>query len=147
MNEYKFKLPIQIRYSDLDPQWHVNNARYLSFIESARLEYLQELGLWDGKSFLNLGLIVASVQINYLKPILMEQKVLVGVKVTRIGNKSLDFSYVIEDVETEEVMATASTIMVTYSYEKLQAVPVSVDWRKKIALFDGIPEFSPKTVS
>jgi len=147
MTEYKFNYPIQIRYSDLDPQWHVNNARYLSFIESARLEYLQELELWDGKSFLNLGLIVANVQINYLKPILMEQKIFVGVKVTRIGNKSLDFSYSIEDVETEEIMATASTVMVTYSYELLQAVSVSVDWRKKIAAFEGFPEFSAKTDS
>ncbi len=75
MADYKFYYPIQIRYSDLDPQWHVNNARFLSFIESARLAYIQHLNLWDGKSFRDLGLIVADAHLVYLKPIELGQNI------------------------------------------------------------------------
>jgi len=142
MNNFKFNFPIQIRYSDLDPQWHVNNARYLSFLEAARVAYLQELELWDGKDFMHLGLIVANININYIKPILMGQNIIVGLQVDKIGNKSLEFSYVIQDLESEEILATATTIMVTYSYEKLATVPVFDDWRKKIAVYEGITERS-----
>lgn len=136
MTDYKFYYPIQIKYSDLDPQWHVNNARYLSFVESARLAYIQNLGLWDGKSFMDLGLIVADARITYIEPILLEQSIRVGVCVTRIGNKSLDFVYQVEDASTGKVMATATTIMVAYSYHSLSTIRVTDEWRKAIGQFE-----------
>jgi acyl-CoA thioester hydrolase len=136
MTDYKFYYPIQIKYSDLDPQWHVNNARYLSFVESARLAYIQNLGLWDGKSFMDLGLIVADARITYIEPILLEQSIQVGVCVTRIGNKSLDFVYQVEDASTGKVMATATTIMVAYSYHSLSTIRVTDEWRKAIGQFE-----------
>ena len=142
MESYKFTYPIQVRYADLDPQWHVNNSRYLSFLEAARVTYLKELGLWDGKDFMHLGLIVANININYIKPITLGQNIIIGLKVTRLGNKSIDFSYSIWDMETEEVLSTATTVMVTYSYEALSAVPIFDLWRKNIAEFEGIPEKS-----
>jgi predicted dehydrogenase len=67
MTTYHFHIPIQVRYMDLDPQWHVNNAKFLSFLETARMQYLLHLGLWDGKDFFRLGLIVASVHLDYLQ--------------------------------------------------------------------------------
>ncbi|MBI4927465.1 MAG: acyl-CoA thioesterase, partial [Anaerolineae bacterium] len=33
MPDFHFSIPIDIRYGDLDPQWHVNNARTVSLIE------------------------------------------------------------------------------------------------------------------
>ena len=90
MSEFKFYFPIQVRYGDLDPQWHVNNAKFLTYFEQARFGYLVELNLWDGKSFMDLGLIVADVHISYKAPIVLGQKVRVGVRVSKIGNKSLD---------------------------------------------------------
>ena len=136
MTDYKFYYPIQIKYSDLDPQWHVNNARYLTFVESARLGYIQNLGLWDGKSFRDLGLIVADARITYLEPIFLEQSIRIGVCVTRIGNKSLDFVYQVEDSDIGKVLATATTIMVAYSYHSLSTISVTDEWRQKIGQFE-----------
>jgi len=138
MTDYKFYYPIQVRYSDLDPQWHVNNSRFLSFIESARLAYIQHLHLWDGKSFMELGMIVADVHLVYLKPTQLGQNIRVGIRVTRIGNKSLDFDYQIEDADNGEVMATATTVMVAYSYHSLSTIRVTDEWRKAISNFEQI---------
>ena len=35
MQEFRFYHPIVIRFSDLDAQRHVNNARYFTFLEDA----------------------------------------------------------------------------------------------------------------
>jgi acyl-CoA thioester hydrolase len=50
--EYNFDMPsfrfyhsIEVRFSDLDAQGHVNNANYLTYIEQARIAYIQKLGL------------------------------------------------------------------------------------------------------
>lgn len=93
MLEFRLYCPIQVRFGDLDPLGHVNNARFLSYTEQARVRYLVELGLWDGVSFLDLGLIVADVHLSFLAPIVMAQAIQVGARVTRIGNKSIHMDH------------------------------------------------------
>ena len=100
MSEFRFHLPIEVRYGDLDPQWHVNNARYLTFLEQGRMEYLRALGLWDGEDFFNLGLIVADVHIAYLAPMFLGQKVRLDLRVSKMGRKSLVIEYRLVDDET-----------------------------------------------
>ena len=138
MTNTRFSLPLQVRYGDLDPQWHVNNARTLVFIEQGRFTYLRHLNLWDGVDFFNLGLIVADVHIVYLAPILFEQTIRVGVRVSRIGNKSLVFEYRVEDEDAGQVLATAETVMVAYDYHAHASIPVPEDWRQKIKAFEGL---------
>jgi acyl-CoA thioester hydrolase len=145
MPSFKYYIPVQIRYGDLDPQWHVNNSRFLTFIEQARFSYLVSLGLFDGKSYLDFELIVADVHIAYLAPIKLEQKVRVGARVSRIGNKSLTFEYLIEDEDTGQALGRAETVMVAYDYRAQASKPVSELWRAKIAAFEGLPDSSPPT--
>lgn len=137
MEKFKYYYPLQVRYGDLDPQWHVNNARFLTYFEQARFGYLIELGLWDGKSFMDLGLIVADVHISYKAPIVLGQKIRIGVRVSKIGNKSLTYDCQIEDEETRAVLATAEIIGVSYNYHTHATQPVPQDWRQKIAGFEG----------
>jgi acyl-CoA thioester hydrolase len=138
MSEFHFYLPVQIRYGDLDPQWHLNNAHTVTLIEHGRTDYLRKLELWDGKDFLNLGLIVADVHVSYLAPARLDENVRVGVRVARIGNKSLTFEYVLEDQDSGQVLVRAETIMVAFDYRTNQSIPVSQDWRQKIQKFEGI---------
>jgi len=138
MTSFHFHLPLQIRYGDLDPQWHVNNAHTLMLIEQGRLAYLVKLGLFDGKDFFNLGLIVADVHVSYLAPILLEQNVQIGVRVARLGNKSLTFEYLIDERDTGQALATAETVMVSYDYHGHHSRVLPADWRAKIAAFEVI---------
>lgn len=137
MDKYNFYLPIQIRYGDLDPQWHVNNARTLTYIEQGRFAYLVRLELWDGKSFLDLPMIVADVHVAYLAPIYYDQPVRLGVGISRIGNKSVTFEYSIEDSASGQVTTRAETVMVYYDYHTRASLPVPAEWRKKISEFEG----------
>jgi acyl-CoA thioester hydrolase len=138
MTRYKFNLPVQLRYSDLDPQWHVNNVRTLSLLEHARFAYLMELGLFDGKSFFDLGLIVADVHISYLAPIELEHKIHVGVRVAKIGTKSMVFEYEVAEEESGAVLVKSETVMVAYDYHTHQSIPVPAKWREKIGAYEEI---------
>jgi len=138
MEKYRFYYPVQVRYGDLDPQWHVNNARFLTYIEQARMAYLCDLNLWDGKSFLDLGIIIADVHVSYLSPISLGQKIRIGVRVARMGNKSLSFESQIEDEGSGKILATGEVVAVAYDFRKHRTIPVSNDWREKIAAFEGL---------
>jgi acyl-CoA thioester hydrolase len=135
--DFPFHYQIQVRYGDLDPQWHVNNAHFVTFLEQARFAYLLEAGLFDGEHFLDLGIIVADVHVAYLAPILLTQKIRIGVRVARIGIKSLTFEYLVEDEAGPTPLARAETVMVAYDYHAHTSVPVSDAWREKIAQFEN----------
>ena len=143
MAEFKFSKQIDVRYGDLDPQWHVNNVHFLIFLEHTRLNYLMNLNLFDGKSFFDLGLIVADIHISYLAPITLKQNIKVWMRTERIGNKSLVFVYEIRDEDTQEILAKAETIMVTYDYHAQKSIPVPDRWREAISQFEGL-DFSRK---
>lgn len=138
MSEFKFYVPIGVRYGDLDPQWHVNHSRFLTYIEHARLEYLQHLGFFDGRSFLDYRLIIADVHVSYKAPIELGQCVRVATRTQKIGNKSITFEYLVEDESDSRIFATGEVVCVFYNYRTHQTLPVPPEWRQKIAEFEGI---------
>ena len=136
MEPYHFYYPIEVRYGDLDPQGHVNNAKFLTYMEQARVAYVLKLGLWNGGSFLGFGLIVAEVRISYHKPVVFGDPIEVGVHTARIGNKSLTMEYSIEHSQTRAVYAKASSIGVAYDYTASHSIAVPEAWRTAIAGYE-----------
>ena len=137
MSSYQFFHPIEIRYGDLDPQGHVNNAKYLTYMEQARIQYIKNLGLWKSNSFLDVGIILAEARVTYRVPIQYGTEIKVGVRVSRLGNKSLDMEYSLQDSATGREMANGSSVLVAYDYRSQQTIPIPDDWRLKIAAFEG----------
>ncbi len=138
MSEFRFYQPITVRYGDLDPQGHVNNARYLTFMEQARIAYVKQLGLWDGGSFLDIGMIMADARVSFRAPILWGQPIQVGVRIARLGTKSMDSFYLIEDIETGQILADGSSVLVAYDYHTSSTIPIPDEWREIIMAFENL---------
>lgn len=141
MCAFRFTHDIQLRFADLDTQWHVNNTRYMTFLEDARYAYITSLGLFDGKSFRDLPLIVARIAIDFLAPIHPGQHVRVLTRVSRLGNKSLTFRFQIQEQSNGSIFAEAEAIMVAFDYHTQRSIPIPDNWRQKIAAFEAIPAF------
>ena len=138
MSEFKFFHPIEIRYGDLDPQGHVNNAKYLTYFEQARVHYLIELGLFSAdQSFMDLALIVADIHIKYIAPTHFGEEIKVGARTAKIGNKSIIIEHTIVDAKTGQEKACGEIVAVMYDYRAQKTIPVPDDWRKKILDFEG----------
>ena len=133
---FSYYHPIQIRYGDLDMQRHVNNAVYLTYLESARLGYYEQAGIWKRETGLLTGMVVARIEIDYLAPIIFGQAIQVGLRVDRIGQKSLNFTNQIESVDQVQVYARGKTVMVAFDDAKQQSIQVPDSWREKITLFE-----------
>jgi acyl-CoA thioester hydrolase len=138
MPEFKFYHPIEVRYADLDPQGHVNNAKYLTYIEQARTQYIRYLGLWPSGSFLDIGIILADVQMTFKTPILFGQAVRVGARVAQIGKKSFKMDYSLEDAADRKELAHATSVLVTFDYHTGKTIFVPEQWRKAIMDFEGL---------
>ena len=138
MDEFRFYQPIQVRYGDIDPQRHVNNSRFFTYMEQGRVSYFQHLGLWDGTDFDNLGMILLETTITFNEPILYGQSIRVGVRTERLGNKSLNVITAIEDAESGRKLATGNSVLVAYDYSKTQSIPIPENFRRLIEEFEGL---------
>jgi acyl-CoA thioester hydrolase len=140
MGAFRFFHPIEVRYADIDPQRHVNNARFFTYMEQARVKYFQHLGLWAGKDFDGIGFILAEQSCTYMAPIVLGQKIHVGVRAERLGNKSFELAYLIQDRETQQELATGRTVLVAFDYRRSHSQPLPRAWRRTILAFEGMAE-------
>lgn len=140
MSTFRFFHPITVRYGDLDPQGHVNNAAFLTYLEHARVNYIRHLELWDGKSFLEIGFILARIELDYKAPILITEQVEVGVRTSRLGNKSLDMEYVIREIGSEKTYSVGKTVQVAFDYQTGKTIPLRPVWRERITEFEGLDQ-------
>ena len=83
---------IQIRFSDIDVMGHVNNATYLSYFEYTRMYYFEKLlGLeWNWNEH---GILLVRNEVEYLKPIFLNDQPIIEMFIGQIGNKSFTFHY------------------------------------------------------
>ncbi len=137
MSEYHFSYPIEVRYGDLDPQGHVNNAKYLTYMEQARVAYIRRLGVWKGDSFLDIGIILADARVTFRAPITFGMQVRVGVRVSRLGNKSLTMEYRLENGAGGPELASGESVLVAYDYRSSQTIPIPDEWRAAIRELEG----------
>ncbi len=139
MADFHFYHPTEVRYGDLDPQGHVNNAKYLTYFEQARVYYLIHLGLFGkDQSFMEIGLIVADIHIAYHAPTHYGDEIKTGVRTRKIGGKSIVVEQVVVDAKTGKEMANGEVIMVAYDYQTKKTIPVPEAWREKITMFERL---------
>lgn len=134
---FRFSHPVTVRYSDLDAQGHLNNARYFSFLEEARLYYAMALGLWSAENadFSAMGQIVAEASCTYKKAVQLGQTVDIAIRVARLGTKSIETLYRLT-VNGEEV-ATARTVQVAFDYRTQRSVAIPEEWRARVKAFEA----------
>ena len=139
MTQFNFYHPIEVRYGDLDPQGHVNNAKQLTYFEQARIAYKTRLGLFTkGRSFMEIGVILADVHITYLEPIYYGQEIKVGVRAVKLGNKSMIWEQNIVDAGTGKILAKGEVVLVAYDYREEKTIFVPQEWREKIKQFESL---------
>ena len=127
------KVPIQMRWRDLDALGHVNNAVYLTYFELARLGYIRALlgedAEIDPRTLLPVGFqfILAEVTCHYRSPATLRDELAVTIWVSRVGRKSFVFEYRIADETTGRLIAEGCSTQVWYDYAVSQSGTVPAE--------------------
>lgn len=132
---FRFSHPVEIRFADLDALGHVNNAKYFTYMETARLLYFRQVIGWSGDRG-QLGVILARTECDFKLPLRLGDPIQVHARIMRLGNTSFDFEYVIVR-ETDQVEAARGvSIQVAYDYGAAKTIPMPEDWRAKMAAYE-----------
>ena len=117
-SDFKFIIELDTRWADMDWIGHVNNATFLTYIESARIKLIEDLG------FLDVPIIMASVKIDYINQLKYPATMQIGQKISRIGNSSFDILTGIFEKTKETLITLSTTTLVCYDYKAQKSIKV-----------------------
>lgn len=134
MTDFKFSMPIQLRYADFDMLGHLNNATYVTYYEVARLHYFEQLG-WTLKDATN---VVAHLDIDFLLPILPDSKVLCSIKTISLGSKSFQMQYALTSMDSKSFFSRAHSVQVCIDRNDGKAIIIPDNVRELLSKYDSL---------
>lgn len=127
---WRFEHEIEVQFRDCDPMGHVNNAVYLTYLESARFAWWRHA--FGADVLKEHGMILARVEIDYRKPAHPGDRLMVRLRTERIGRSSFTVAYEIVNARTRELIADARSVQVAYDYATATSVPLSDTLRARL---------------
>ena len=134
---FKFHVPLQVRFSDIDGYMHVNNGVFFNYLEHARALYLHQVCQWD---FSTIGAVVANINLDFYQPIHFFDELQACVRCVRLGRTSFTLEQVLMGQKQHgntAVFAGASVTMVTIDMQTMKPSPLPGDYGTKIREQDG----------
>lgn len=132
--EFRHRLPLQIRFNDIDLFGHLNNAIYVQFFDMGKLAYFKQFmgGKFEDEPTVP---VVASLNCNFYAPAYIDDRLEVLTGIAQISNSSLVLHQRIVD-SNGGVKCTAVTVMVNVDARTHKSTPVSDRWRRVISEFE-----------
>lgn len=128
-------LPVQ--WGDQDAFLHVNNTVYLRWCESARIAYLDGIGLSELMERKKIGPILAAISCNYRRPVTYPDTIRCGARITRLGRSSMTMEHRIYSESQQGLVADAESTLVVFDYNRQVSQAIPEEIRRKIEEAEG----------
>ena len=122
-----------IHWGEMDAFNHLNNVVYYRYAESARIGYLQALGMFDG----NMVTVLAQSSCQYLRPVIFPDTLLLGVRCQRLGTTSIVIEYSYYSCAQEIIVATAEAVIVRLDSDGKDKLPWTAEERERLLALEA----------
>ncbi|MDQ0416161.1 thioesterase-3 [Croceifilum oryzae] len=120
----KTHIEIEVRPTEIDVMGHVNNAKYLEYMEWSREDWYNKVGLpFDVFIEMNVGTVSVNININYRKEAKLGQHLSISTEPLRKGKTSFVLKHEIYNQEGE-LVADAQVVSVTIDLGTRKSVPL-----------------------
>src|SRR4051794_7985219 len=111
---FPISLSIPVQWSEMDALGHVNNSRFFTYFESARIALFAKISVATSAS--SIGPILATTSCDFLRPIVFPATVVASARVSRVGETSIAMEYELTDAADGHVYARGSSVAVLVDY-------------------------------
>ncbi len=141
---------ICVRYQDLDPYGHVNNAVHLEYFEAARIAYLNTLAERAGLGPLKAGdipgmyYVIAEANVQYKAPVYFEDTLYCSASIRTVGNRSFVIDHELragESYENGRTVAEGTSAQVFYDPKTEEVRPRPEWFLAAVAALENRDEF------
>lgn len=134
-DDYRYWYPIQIRWGDMDALGHVNNARYFTFSESARLAYRDDNFPRDALPE-SQDLILARTTCDFVEQLKYPDDLDAGCRIAKLGRSSLVFEVGMFRKNHDALVAVTEAVTVWFDYDKQQTTPIPDSLRAALLAYE-----------
>ncbi|MGD8485288.1 MAG: thioesterase family protein [Chloroflexota bacterium] len=142
--DFRYRHPIEIRYSDTDALGHVNNAVYFSYFEAARGGYYRRVvghPFGTGPDADKRTFVIAEAHISYRQPAFYGEPLYVGVRVGWVSRSAFSLEYRVEvdasPLGQARVAADGSTVQVFYDLRRGRPMRTPAELVADLTAFEG----------
>lgn len=123
-NDFDHEMVIETRWADMDSLGHINHAKYLTYLETARVEFYSSLGFGIIRFTQNPSMILGGMNIDYISQIEHPSELSVCHRINRVGSNSFDFLGAIFQENQAYPCFTGIFKMISFDYESQKTVEV-----------------------
>jgi len=124
---------IKVRGYHLDVYQHVNNARYLEFLEEARWQWLEEADAFNWLMAQKLAFVVVNININYRRPAVLGDRLVIESDVSQLSGRSGIIAQRVLLADDRTLVADALLTFVCIDLRTQKAVPLEGELRERLA--------------
>jgi acyl-CoA thioester hydrolase len=135
-DEFNTSLVVRIDWADLDLFGHVNNVAFFRYVQAARVNYCDQVGLSSTDPSAAPGFMVASSTCDFKKPLKYPGEITVLTRVDWMKNTSFRLQYVIRD-QAGDICGEAGDVIVVYDHSKGEKMAITSGLRETICAVEG----------
>jgi acyl-CoA thioester hydrolase len=136
-DQFKHWEPVTVRWGDMDALGHVNNAKYFTYCESARISYFNAIELWKHREHDRQGPALVAATLNFRQQVHYPAALEVGARVSEIRNRSFTLEYAIYRQGTDDLVADGTSVVAWTDYEVNKSVSLPEALRAAIQRLEG----------
>jgi len=126
--EFRTKLALRIDWSEMDLFGHVNNVAFMKYVQSARVNYWEQIGLTKMYDEKKQGPMLASTSCTFLKPLHYPGNIFLQTRLEFIKTTSFGLNHQILN-EKNEVAAEAHDVIVMFDFTLNQKMEIPAEIR------------------
>ena len=123
-SDFHFFHRLRVRYSEIDGQAVVFNARYLDYADLGVTEYFRALGIPTVPGPTTPEFHTVRTSVDYKVPIRLDEEIDIGVRTARIGHTSVTFALELHGRDAEDLRAIIELVYVHVDLATGKSQPV-----------------------
>ena len=141
-SDFKHKVTLRVRFHEVDMLGVCNNAVYINYFETARLEYIKAAGLMPEKGLFSDGKLYFIVrnEINYLDHAYFDDELEIYTRISFVKNSSFGFDHLIVKKKTDKIIADGKGVIVHVDPKTRKSIDFENEFIEKIKLFEPTTE-------
>ena len=131
LEAFPHRVPVEIRFNDIDILGHVNNTVYFSFYDTGKAYYFHDIVDWE-IDWKCVETVIANVDCAYLAPLFFGDDIVVGTRCETLHDRSFKLLQVLADRKTGEIKSACETVMVSFDPKTQRSAPMPERWRRAL---------------
>lgn len=132
---FHHRLPVQIRFNDVDGYGHVNNNSYFAYYDLGKEDYLRKV-LNVNYSSAEIVPVIANINADFFLPIFHNDEIEIETRVSHVGKKSFTLQQRAINTKTDVIVCQSQTIMVCFNLKTQESAEIPDSFRKAIEDFE-----------